>query len=71
MKKSRKPLLATALATLLLCGCSTSPVLPGAVVEAPQAKQPPMPRLVQDQPMFPPGYWRQRLRNSLEGIETP
>ena len=62
--------LTTSCSALLLCvsGCSTAPVMPGAVVEAPQIKPPPPPDLVQETPARPVGYFRKLV---LDALQTP
>jgi len=53
---------------LYVSGCSTAPVMPGVVVEAPQVVQPPPPKLVQETPARPVGYFRKLL---LDALQTP
>lgn len=69
-KLSRKSLLMIASSAVLLCasGCSTAPVMPGVVVDAPQVKQPPPPELVQKTPARPVGYFRKLV---LDALQTP
>ena len=62
--------LMTSASVLLLCasGCTTAPVNPGQVVEAPQVKRPPPPKLVQETPARPVGYFRKLV---LDALQTP
>lgn len=69
-KLSHKSLLAIGASALLLLssGCATAPAMPGAVVEAPQVVQPPLPKLVQETPARPVGYFRKLV---LDALQTP
>lgn len=51
--------------SLALCACGSSPVQPGVVVEAPQVTQPPAPKIVQETPARPTGYYRQKILDAL------
>ena len=66
----RRLALTTSSSALLLCvsACSTAPVVPGVVVDAPQVKQPPPPELVQKTPARPVGYFRKLV---LDALQTP
>ena len=50
--------------SLALYGCASSP-RPGVVVEAPQVTQPPIPKIVQETPARPTGYYRQKILDAL------
>lgn len=47
---------------IALYGCASSP---GVVVEAPQVTQPPVPKIVQETPARPTGYYRQKILDAL------
>ena len=49
---------------IALSGCVSSP-RPGAVVEAPQVTPPPVPKIVQETPERPVGYYRQKILDAL------
>ena len=49
---------------IALYGCVSSP-RPGIVVEAPQVTQPPVPKIVQETPARPTGYYRQKILDAL------
>ena len=69
-KLSHKSLLTIAVsaALLSLSGCATAPAMPGAVVETPQVVVPPPPKLVQQTPARPVGYFRKLV---LDALQTP
>ena len=50
---------------IALYGCASSP-RPGVVVEAPQVTPPPVPKIVQETPARPTGYYRQKILDALE-----
>ena len=62
-----KFLLTTSCSVLLLCvsGCKTVPVMPGAVVDAPQVEEPAQAKLVQETPARPVGYYRKLVLDAL------
>ena len=51
-----------------LCACASSPPQVGAVVVAPQVTQPAPPKLVQETPPRPTGYYRKKI---LDALTTP
>lgn len=65
-----KLLLTTSCSVLVLClsGCGAAPEMPGQVVEAPQVKEPEPPKLVEQTPARPVGYYRKLV---LDALQTP
>ena len=51
-----------------LSGCGAAPVVPGQVVEPLQVKEPEPPKLVEQTPARPMGYYRKLV---LDALRTP